>query len=496
MKTQILVVENLEDWRFADIACPVVSADDYLTRQEYFKRKDIHVINLCRNYRYLGVAYYCSLLAEARGQKALPSVKTMLDISRKSMYTLNIDDLNALISKSLKRLKRPPDETTFEMTLYFGRCTDEVLAGLARQIFEMFPAPLLQVRFVHRGDWHIDRIKPLPLNRLKAEQHEAFILFFQQYLTKRWRARKVKTQARYDLAILHDPNDPLPPSDKKALQKFVKAGLALGVDVELIQKKDYGRLAEYDALLIRDTTNLDHYTYRFAKKAESEGMVVIDDPRSIQLCTNKVYLAELLHAQRVPAPKTVIVGKHDLEAAEKAIGYPMVLKVPDGSFSLGVYKVKDFAELSEVSARLFKDSELILAQEFLYTEFDWRIGVLNRKPLYASQYFMTKKHWQIVNYDGKGGHTEGAFKTWPVEEVPAEVVKVALKAANLIGDGLYGVDLKQAGKHVYVIEVNDNPNLDAGVEDAYLRDSLYHIIMAEFVRRLDAKHVHRLAAEA
>ena len=46
----------------------------------------------------------------------------------------------------------------------------------------------------------------------------------------------------------------------------------MGVEVELITKKDYPRLAEYDALFIRETTGLDHHTYRFAKKAEEEGM--------------------------------------------------------------------------------------------------------------------------------------------------------------------------------------------------------------------------------
>jgi glutathione synthase/RimK-type ligase-like ATP-grasp enzyme len=216
-------------------------------------------------------------------------------------------------------------------------------------------------------------------------------------------------------------------------------------------------------------------------------MVVIDDPNSILRCTNKVYLAEMLRANSLPAPKTVIVGKNDLRAAEEAIGYPMVLKVPDGSFSQGVFKADSREAMHRRSEELFRTSELILAQEFLYTEFDWRIGILNRKPLFACQYFMTKKHWQIVHYDGTGKFTEGAFKTWPVEQVPEEVVSVALKAANLIGDGLYGVDVKQNADGVYVIEINDNPNIDANIEDAYLRDELYRIIIGEFVRRLELR---------
>ncbi|RMN82598.1 Glutathione synthase/ribosomal protein S6 modification glutaminyl transferase [Pseudomonas syringae pv. papulans] len=68
-------------------------------------------------------------------------------------------------------------------------------------------------------------------------------------------------------------------------------------------------------------------------------------------------------------------------------------------------------------------------------------------------------------------------------------MELALKTANLIGDGLYGVDLKQSGDHVVVIEVNDNPNLDAGIEDAYLQDDLYSLVLEEFVRRLELKRL-------
>ncbi len=100
---------------------------------------------------------------------------------------------------------------------------------------------------------------------------------------------------------------------------------------------------------------------------------------------------------------------------------------------------------------------------------------------------MSKKHWQIVQYDGKGGFIEGGFATLAVEAAPPEVVSVALKAANLIGNGLYGVDLKQNADGVYVIEINDNPNLDSGVEDVFLKEDLYRIVMEEFVRRLELR---------
>ena len=73
-----------------------------------------------------------------------------------------------------------------------------------------------------------------------------------------------------------------------------------GIATELITPRDFMRIPEYDGLFIRETTAVGHHTYRFAKKAEAEGMVVIDDPTSILRCTNKVYLAELLNKQNIP----------------------------------------------------------------------------------------------------------------------------------------------------------------------------------------------------
>lgn len=150
-------------------------------------------------------------------------------------------------------------------------------------------------------------------------------------------------------------------------------------------------------------------------------------------------------------------------------------------------KAENQEEFEHHAATLFRESELILAQEYMYTEFDWRIGVLNRDVIYACQYFMSKKHWQIYKHDGDGRINSGAFRVWHVAEVPPHVVAVALKAASLIGDGLYGVDLKICRGKPYVIEVNDNPSLEAGVEDALLKGDLYRLIMNEFVRRMDLR---------
>lgn len=485
MTTPLVVVENLKDWHPDYPAVPLVSARDYLSGVDQLKARDIRIINLCRSYRYLSLGYYCSLLAEPRGQRVIPSVQTLAGLRSKSIYGLNIEDLDGLIQQSLKRHPAGPGGS-IELPIFFGRSEDPALQELARQIFDLFRCPLLKVGFCYEDRWRLDTVKPVPLNGFAGTRHRRFFIeALAGYLSKRWRAPRARPAARWDLAVLHNPNEKPPPSNAAALRKFVKAAEKAGIDVELIEKKDYERLARFDALFIRETTAVDHYTYRFARKAQIEGMVVLDDPDSILKCANKVYLAELMAAHRIPAPKTRILQKGQRETLD--LDFPVVLKIPDGAFSRGVVKASDRGEFEVLSERLFRESDLILAQEFLYTRFDWRIGILHGQALFACQYFMSRAHWQVVKHEASGRSVEGGFKTLPLEETPKPVLDIALRLARLIGDGLYGVDLKQNENGVYAIEINDNPNIDAGIEDLILGDRLYELVIGEFVRRLEAR---------
>jgi glutathione synthase/RimK-type ligase-like ATP-grasp enzyme len=217
-------------------------------------------------------------------------------------------------------------------------------------------------------------------------------------------------------------------------------------------------------------------------------MVVVDDPLSILRCTNKVYLAELMHRAKVPTPRTLVVHRRNTDRVAEMLGFPCVLKRPDSAFSQGVAKANDAQELNQRLAEFFADSELVIAQEFMRTDFDWRIGILDGRPMFASKYHMARGHWQIAKHSDSGKKPRfGKCETLPVEMAPRKAVAMALKAANLIGNGLYGVDVKESDGHFYIVEVNDNPNLDSGVEDAILREELYRRLMEYFVRRIEAK---------
>ncbi|TWD52253.1 RimK family protein [Pseudomonas sp. SJZ131] len=490
LSSQLLIlVERKEDWASYLPSESLMLAQDYLEHSDDFAGRT-QVINLCRNYKYLGQGYYCSLLAEARGHKVLPSVRIISELSRKALYGVGLDDLERTLERALAN--HPYGNTeAFTLSLYFGKATIDSLQEIGRQLFEAFPCPILLVEFRRGETWQIAGIKPGALHKLRDDQQHVFANALDAFNRRTWRQPASKRMARYDLAILQDPAEALPPSNALALERFVETGKQLGIDVELIEKKDYARLAEFDALFIRETTRVDDHTYRFAKRAESEGLVVIDDPSSILRCTNKVYLTDLLKRRGLGMPATEILYKdrpQELEQAGRRLGFPLVLKIPDGCFSRGVVKVADAQALASAAQQLFEHSVLLLAQEYCYTEYDWRVGVLNGEALFACQYFMSKGHWQIYNHKAVPGEINGLCQAVPVEQAPPEVVQLAVDTARLIGNGLYGVDLKQADGRVLVIEVNDNPNLDAGTEDGVLGDELYRRVLQAFIQRLELKH--------
>ncbi len=482
MANLLIVTDQSSDWGQYFPSDQVISVDHYLnTDWKAAGHKTVQVVNLCRDYDYMSSGYYCSLMAEARGHRVIPRVMAINDINQPLLMSSDLFKLG----------KHYSAHAELKCKIYFGRTAEKGLEKLAKHLFEKFMVPVIELELSNqRGQWHIQRIAPFPFQDLQDGEQDFFIESLELFSTKVWRKPKQEKKARYDIALLVDPEEKMPPSDASALKRFKRASARLGMNLETIYPDDISRLGEFDGLFIRATTNISNYTYRFAKTAEKLGLVVMDDSESIMKCTNKVFLTELLQQNNVPAPQGVILQSFNPDWKAQLLeelDFPMVLKIPDGAFSRGVIKVRNEAELEKEATGLFEKSALILAQAFMPTDYDWRIGVMNRQAIFACKYMMSRGHWQIYQHHKSGRVSSGGFETLDLKQVPKNVVDIALKASNLIGSGLYGVDLKEIDGKVYVIEVNDNPSIDHHVEDAFLGDLLYDRVMTEFLRRIQMR---------
>jgi glutathione synthase/RimK-type ligase-like ATP-grasp enzyme len=504
---------------------PSLSADRYLEAVPEALEEGLVIVNLCRSYQYLSKGYYVSLLAEARRQRALPTLEDIEETSNPFTYLRTLQEaglktIDYSVQGSLRGRRRvlprrivvgervtlegltgeagvrfgPAPGGFVDVTVVFGRTGDARFRRVCAAIWRLYAFPLLRVRLYENGEgWKVGQVQPLTLPQVGPAEVEALA----EGLEKGGATRAVRAPApplaRHRLAVLWDATDPTAPSDEDTLDKLARIGARRGLLVERIGKGDLARLPQYDALFIRTVTAINHYSFTFSQTAEGLGMPVIDDTASIIKCSNKIFLYELFRRNGLPMPDTAVISPKNWREEVRPLGLPVILKVPDGTFSLAVKKAENAAELEALTREMFKRSPLLIAQRFTPTGFDWRVGVLEGRVLWVARYHMAKKHWQIAKRSA-GGTRFGRVEAVPIAQAPPAVVALAVAGAALIGDGLYGVDIKETADGPVLIEINDNPNLEAGYEDTAERDRPYEAILDSFQRRIEEEG--RVAAPA
>ncbi|MCF7560342.1 RimK family protein [Sabulilitoribacter multivorans] len=477
-----IVVNQPDKWNFTIENITVISSQDYLTNPKFSLVQKARIFNLCREYHYQSKGYYVSLLAEARGHLAIPTVKNIVDLKTLKLVRIVSDEFDDIIQQSLKNIK----SREFTLSIYFGQNVAQKYKELSALFYKHFQVPLFRVKFSFNTKWNIQSVKVISESEIPNDHFESVQEFANQYFSKKRYDTPKLTKSDFDLAILANPNDPAPPSNPKGLKKFMEIAEKMNIYAEIIEPKDLSQLSSFDALLIRQSTEVNNEAYAFARKAQQEGIAIIDYPDAILKCCNKVYMAEALQNANINTPKTIIVHKDNLNDVLHHTGLPCVLKAPDSTFSFGVKKAKSKEEFNHLANTMLKESDLIIAQEFCPSDYDWRIGIIDGEPFFACKYYMAKGHWQIYNWKAKKkDDQDGDADCLPIEDVPKKVLKMAVKSAKLIGDGLLGIDIKVVNEKPMVIEINDNPNIDFGVEDGYYGDLVYTKILTALKNRLD-----------
>jgi glutathione synthase/RimK-type ligase-like ATP-grasp enzyme len=241
-------------------------------------------------------------------------------------------------------------------------------------------------------------------------------------------------------------------------------------------------IPQFDALFIRTTTDPRFPAYIASKLAWEAGLNVIDEPFAIIACSNKVHMYKLLQKANVPRIPTLFLLKdrlchEEIKEAFDLLDSPIVLKAPYTAFSKYVEKAENEETLSKICKRFFRISDIVVAQKFLPTPFDWRIGILDNEILFACKYHIPAGKWKhgTRKKGGKSfvwGRTEAIKK----ETLTSRLREVAIQASKPFGRGLFGIDIKEISGEYVTVEVNDNATIYADEEDREDRDIYKRII--------------------
>lgn len=498
-----------------------IGADAYLEGQGDSLDEGRVVVNLCRSFQYLSKGYYVSLVAEARHQRVLPSLEKIESLGTPFTYFRALQEAGiktleyhvvpgrrrlvpkvmvvpreskveakaGALSKGAEGVRFAPAEGDFaEVVSALGKVEDRHFQRAASAIFRVFPFPLLRIRFYETGDERrVGQLATLSPAQVSPADLERLVGRLGRGPAAVLGSPQPNGPKPHRIGCLWSADDALAPSDEAAIEKLARAAAKRGVVFEVLGPDDLTRLPELDALLIRTVTAVGHPSFTFAQAAESYGIPVIDDPASILKCSNKIFLYELFKKHGLPTPATVVASKRSYREDVAPLGFPVILKIPDGTFSLAVKKAADAAELDALAQEMFRKTPLLLAQEFTPSAFDWRVGLLGGEILWVAKYHMAKDHWQIAQRTAKGFTRYGRVEAVAEADAPPDVLELARSGAALLGDGFYGVDLKETDRGPVLIEINDNPNLEAGYEDAVAKDRPYEALIDALLARIEAE---------
>ncbi len=255
-----------------------------------------------------------------------------------------------------------------------------------------------------------------------------------------------------------------------ALFRFREAAIELGHDLDFIFKDDIKYIKNYDSIFIRALTDPLNNSYIVARLAELNGIKVLDSSKDIRICSDKVNMYSHLKKAKVPFPETIFLEKDELTSENardilEQFGIPVVLKAPNSSFSAYVDRAFNVEDILKIGRRFFRRADIIILQQYIPSKFDYRVVLLDKKVISVVKYHMNGNSWRIVDMDENGRKVECSVEGVDIDNVDEKLINVALEAGNSIGNGLYGVDLKDIDGEYFVIEVNDNPNIDHGLED-------------------------------
>jgi glutathione synthase/RimK-type ligase-like ATP-grasp enzyme len=249
------------------------------------------------------------------------------------------------------------------------------------------------------------------------------------------------------------------------LMKCREAAEERGIRSYFLFPVDMKKVQRMDAIFIRSRTDPLNASFVAAKLAEMHSIPVIDESSAIRICSDKVNLGMHLQRAGVLMPETTFLWKDHLMDLT-AMKYPLVLKEPSSYNANRVRVVRNPSEARRLSTSWFRLSHVLVAQEYIPGGEEWRVGTLGGEMLYACRYGPPSEEARLQAFSqDEAPYFDSACV--PPSEIQDNVLREAVRASDSIGDGLFSVDIKVHDGRPYVLDVNDNPSLEAGEDEFY-----------------------------
>jgi len=256
-------------------------------------------------------------------------------------------------------------------------------------------------------------------------------------------------------------------------RRLKEAALDRGIDVKVLDTLKFAidlkrgapdlyfrqkQLRAYDAVLPRIGASITYYGTAVVRQFQEMDVFCANTAHGIANSRDKLRSLQILARHHIGIPDTTfVVDKKDvLPAIERVGGAPVIIKLIEGTQGIGVLLAETVKTAESIIELLQSQKQNILIQKFVAESRGKDIRafvvgdrvVASMRRVAQGQEFRSNVH--------RGGRAE------PVE-LPDDYVEAAIRATQIMGLRVAGVDMLESASGPQIMEINSSPGLE-GIE--------------------------------
>ncbi|GAB3250914.1 RimK family alpha-L-glutamate ligase [Alteromonas gracilis] len=258
-------------------------------------------------------------------------------------------------------------------------------------------------------------------------------------------------------------------------QRLRTAALDRGHDVKVLNTLRFGidlsgdepdlqfrgkRLSHYDAVLPRIGNSITYFGTAVVRQFEQMDVYTPNTAAGISNSRDKLRATQILSRHQIAMPATTFVRDRAdvIPAIERVGGAPVVIKLLEGTQGIGVILAPELKVAEAIIETLQSTRQNVLIQRFVAESKgrDIRALVVGDRVVAAMRRVAQGDEFRSNVH--RGGSVE------PVQ-LDEEFERVAVRAAQIMGLRVAGVDMLEGADGPLVMEVNSSPGLE-GIETA------------------------------
>ncbi len=218
------------------------------------------------------------------------------------------------------------------------------------------------------------------------------------------------------------------------------------------------QLSHYDAVLPRIGASITYYGTAVVRQFEEMGVFCANTANGITNSRDKLRSLQILSRHHIGIPRTTFVSdkKDVLPAIERVGGAPVVIKLIEGTQGIGVLLAETIKAAESIIELLQSQKQNVLIQKFVAESRgkDIRAFVVGDRVVAAMRRVAQGQEFRSNVH--RGGVAEAV-------ELSDEYRETAVRAAQILGLRVAGVDMLESSKGPQIMEVNSSPGLE-GIE--------------------------------